>query len=246
MTQAGARAWLPKDAFSLEAISACLSGPLTDWSGRWFAGSSAAVVAVHGEIGPSQASAPDRLTVGACAALELSGRGKRRLLEAVLDIDLSNEPLNESDRCLLDAFAKIIVNDLAAALESDVLRDAATATPGALIVATVGVGERDVLTFEAPECAFVPLIKERRGGLHSASRAIARRSEALKRTEIRAHGYLGRAEIGIGELEALSPGDVLILDRALAEPVELRVSSSAATLARGRLCRGTDGISLQL
>jgi hypothetical protein len=236
---------LPKDAFSLEAINACLTGPVTDWSRRWFARTPAVVAAVRSEVCPSQAPAPDRQTVGACAALELSGRGKRHLLEAALDIDLSDQPLTESDRRLLDVFARKAVEDFIAALES-MLPDTGNSTPGAQIVVTIAIGGKDVLTLEAPEQVFVPLIKKVLGGPRAAPRTVARRSEALRRTKMRAFGYLGRAEIGIGDLETLSAGDVLILDRALSEPVELRLAGSAAALARGKLCRNADQISLQL
>ncbi|HWA90269.1 MAG TPA: FliM/FliN family flagellar motor C-terminal domain-containing protein [Rhizomicrobium sp.] len=245
MTQA-ARAWLPKSAFSLEAVGGCLTGPVTAWSDRWFARAPAAIAAVRVEEEALQAAAPHGVSVnGARAALDVSGRGKRRLLEAALDLDLAEQPLAETDRRLLDAFALSIVEDLAAALDGAFAAATPDGESGTRIVSTVTVGGSDVLTAAFKDVDLVPLIKKLAPARTALPSMPSRRSEALRKTKLDLHGHLGRAEIALADLEGLGIGDVLVLDRALAEPVELRVTQGGV-LTRGRLCQNGDQFAIQL
>jgi flagellar motor switch/type III secretory pathway protein FliN len=246
MTASGARAWLPKDAFSLEAVGACLSGPLSAWAERWFVRTPAAVAAVRAGEPTAAAPAPQSLNIeGVNAALELSGRGKRRLLEAALDIDLADQPLSEGDRRLLDAFAQKIAQDLVSALDETLSIDDDGAT-GAPVVSTIAVGGHDVFSLLVSDHVLAPLIKARVVDSCPPARPLIRRIEALKRTKLNAHGFLGRAELGLDELESLNVGDVLVLDRALAEPVELRLAGRETAMARGRLCQDGGLVAIQL
>ena len=245
MIAGGARAWLPKDAFSLEAVGACLSGPLAAWAERWFIRAPAAVAAVR--AGEAAAPAPQSLnTEGVHAALELSGRGKRRLLEAALDIDLADQPLSEGDRRLLDAFAQQISQDLIAGLDEALSTETQDAG-GMPVVSTITVGGHDVFSLLVSDHVLVPLIKAHvPNSPPPRQRPLMRRAEALKRTKLSAYGFLGRAELGLDELEGLNVGDVLVLDRMLAEPVELRLAGKQTALLRGRLCHDGGLVAIQL
>lgn len=246
MTQGGVRAWLPKGAFSLQAVGQCLSEPLAAWSARWFVRGAVAVAAVHGEDAASHPPAPHSVTVdGAHAALELSGRGKRRLLEAALDTDLAERPLSDGDRRLLDGFARTILDDLAVRVEG-MFEAPADGDAADRIVCTITLGTSDVLTVSVASADLVPLLKKRAPAAQASTAATVRRSEALRRTKLDMHGFLGRAEIAMHELKELAAGDILVLDRKLTEPVELRLSDSGAALARGRLCQDANQFSIQL
>lgn len=244
MTQA--RAWLPKDAFSLEAVGACLAQPVTVWAERWFVRAPAAIAAVRMDAaGAATPAQPGTVTEGVNAVLELGGHGKRRLLEAALDVDLTAQTLGDGDRRLLDEFARAIVRDLAASLDAVPLTgsdDGAAAT----VVCTITVAGHDVLSLRVPDCALATMIKAAMTQADAAKPVLARRSDALKRTTLTVLGHLGRAELAIDELESLSIGDVLILDRPLVEPVELRLAGNEAPLARGRLSQDSGAISIQL
>jgi flagellar motor switch/type III secretory pathway protein FliN len=48
-------------------------------------------------------------------------------------------------------------------------------------------------------------------------------------------GVLGRAEIAMQEFRELAVGDVLVLDRALREPVEVRTTQNRRRIGHGKL-----------
>ena len=246
MTEQDARAWLPKGAFSVGAVGACLAAALEIWARRWFLRATAAVAAVRAEEGCAAAPAAQSIQVeGALAALDLGGHGKRRLLEAALDADLASQPLTDGDRRLLDALARRMVEDLLRLLE-ETLAPGDKSEDASWVAATVVVDGHDVLDLRVPEHVLVPRIKAFAAPVAGPERKLTGRSEALKRTALIAHGFLGRAELGLDELKDMSIGDVLILDRALGDPVELRLAGSPAALARGRLFRTDNAVSLQI
>jgi hypothetical protein len=246
MTERGARAWLPKGAFSIGAVGACLAVPLESWTRRWFLRATAAVAAVRAEEGCAAPAAPQGIRVeGALAALDLGGHGKRRLLEAALDADLAGQPLTDGDRRLLDALARRMAEDLLRLLE-ETLAPGDKSEAASWFAATVVVGGHDVLDLHVPAHVMVPRIKTFAAPAAGPRQKLTGRSEALKRTALIAHGFLGRAELGLDELKDMSIGDVLILDQALGDPVELRLAGSPAALARGKLLRTDNAVSLQI
>ncbi len=246
MTETGARAWLPKDAFSLEAVGGCLAGTVEAWAVRWFVRAPAAIAAVRVDAsGGAYAAQPGTMVEGVNAVLELSGHGKRRLLEAVLDVDLSSQSLGEGDRRLMDEVARGMVRDLAVSLDTILPQDGSPAT-ASTVVSTLTVAGHDALSLRIRDCMLAPLIKAAMTPVATFRPALARRADAVKRTALNIHGHVGRAELTIDELEGLGIGDVLVLDRPLAEPVELRLRGNESPLARGRLNQDTGSISLQL
>lgn len=245
MTEPGARAWLPKEAFSLEAVGACLSGPVAAWAERWFVRAPAAIAAVRADVpDAAHASHPGLVIEGANAVLELNGHGKRRLLEAALDVDLSAQVLSEADRRLLDEFARRVVRDLAVLVEESLAADSGGGD--LTIVSTLAIAGHEALSVSIGDGALAPAIKAAMAGTGAPKPALARRSEAIKRTTLTVRGHLGRAELAFDELENLNVGDVLILDRNLAEPVELKLPGIDVPLARGRLSQSDGALSIQL
>ncbi len=227
--------WLPKAAFSESAVKAVLSGLVGGWSERWFARARASISAVRFSAATAQ---------GDGAALELPGPGKRLLLEAALDCELTGQMLGEGDHSVLDVFAAQIGQDLITAL--DKLTGAGKQPSGSGCIALgIAVAGSDMLTVRLAAGALVPALKARLGGSRRAGAAPRSRVEALKQTRLEAEAILGRAELALGDLRELSVGDVLILDRALRDPVELRLADGGRTIGRGGLARNGGRISIQ-
>jgi flagellar motor switch/type III secretory pathway protein FliN len=74
---------------------------------------------------------------------------------------------------------------------------------------------------------------------------VAPLSRALERQPVRLDALAGEAEVAFQELVTLAPGDVLKLDRALSDPIEVRVSGGAAVCS-ARLGMFNGRLALQL
>jgi hypothetical protein len=238
-----ARAWLPKEAFSQSAVKAALAASVARWSERWFARRQAVISAVRllGEIPPD---APQALRIrGQAATAELTGRGKRVLLEAMLDADLSERQPGEGDHRVLETLAREALEDFVAALEESG-SDGAGAAPWVSI--TVSLSGSDTLAAYVPASLVAALIKVNLRAPDRSRAMLHDRIAALGPMRVKTEGILGRVELGLSELKGLSTGDVLVLDRALGAPVDLRLCAGHDVVATGRLCRDGGQISIQL
>ena len=234
------RDWLPEQAFKQESAELILREPLSLWSGRWFTRVDAEVRSARVSCANSQVAQGIQVR-GTSSEIRLSGRGKRALLEAALATDLSTMILTESDHKVLDSLATEIASDLLATL--DPIGAGFSAEPVLSITLALAGVEMAVLDLSMP--AFIPVLKKAMGPAREPAQKPRSRIEALKRTFLRVEGYLGRAELTLNELQGLGIGDVIILEKTLKDPVELRLPGSQQFIRRGKLVRTTESISIQ-
>lgn len=234
------RDWLPEQAFTEEAAKLILREPLSLWAGRWFTRARADVRSVH--ISRVNTQAVQGIYVrGSSGEIRLSGRGKRALLEAALTIDLSTMILTESDHKVLDSFATEVVSDLIATLDS--VGTGCSADPVFSVTLALAGAEMAILDLAGP--AFIPVLKKAIGAIRKPAQKPGNRTEALKHTSLRTEGHLGRAELTLSDLKGLGIGDVIILERTLKDPVELRLPGNRQLVGRGKLIRTTESVSIQ-
>jgi flagellar motor switch/type III secretory pathway protein FliN len=145
---------------------------------------------------------------------------------------------------VLDLLVQEMLEDLCRLIEPK-LGEAETQSPSNLR-ACIGLGRGEVLDLRLPSPALVPLLKAKWPRAMSSSGALRRRSDALKQVSVSARACLGRVEIALEELEGLSVGDVLVLDRNVNDPIDLCLPGSDQPVLRGALRRDADRIVLQL
>lgn len=238
------RDWLPANAFSEEAIRAVLCNTVANWSACWFARATAEISAVRtGELAP--AADPKQLVVSCKhTKAQLSGVGKRHLLQASLGVDLSAQLLWETDRHVLDTFLEEAAKDLVDRI--DAALNAGDACDGGTYAALdISFGLNEALKVYIPDHLLVAVLKVGYGKPRTGS-APTSRLDGLRRTRLSAFGFVGRAELPISEARDIGVGDVLVLDRSLDEPVELRLPGVDQPLARGKLCCDDGQFSIQL
>jgi len=233
----GARAWLPDTALGLERARAVLEPALAVWAERWL-GTAARVVVKS--VGARETSPdPRALQIGDAAsgpAILLPARGKRLLLETVCAVDLAAVELGLKDHALIDAMAIGIAEDLIAALgtgdvggEPDVVR----------LSLGLALNGRDLLTIEVSRPWLAAEVRTLVSPSRARSPRLARRRAAIGASPVTIDALLGRGSLSLAELHSLAPGDVVLLDRNVAQGVELVVAASARSLAHGAL--GRDG-----
>ena len=236
------RDWLPTEAFSESAVKTALCGPVERWSKRWFAKGAVAVAAVHpAEI--AEPSSQSRIAAGTLAEAELTGRGKRVLLEAALDVELAGQTLSEGDHAVLEAFAGAALQDLVSILD-ETFRAAADGN-GPRLRISLSLGGGDLLAVTLPRHVLVPALRARLAAARGNRDVPRSRLGALASTKVTAEAVLGQAELSFADLSNLGVGDVVILDRPLQEPVDLRLSGGQR-IGRGRLSRNGGRVAIQL
>ncbi len=242
----GVKNWLPIDAFTLDLVKSVLADPIAGWSDSWFTRATASISAVRTGGRQPVATAQSLSIQGSQVVLDVPAHRKRLLLQALLGMDLSTETLGEADRHVLDVFVTKVVEDLVSTVEGAIAGADDTADRGPLVEVTLSMSAHDVLGIWLPVAALVPLVKGHLGGAREQLAAPRNRSEALRGTQIAMNAVVGRAELTMNDLQELNAGDVLILDRALNEPIELRVPGNNQAFAAGKLCRHNGQISIQL
>jgi flagellar motor switch/type III secretory pathway protein FliN len=237
------RHWLPSNAFLGATTKEVLSGPVAEWSARWIARAPAGVSKLRfaeGGVAPRA-----QTTCGRHVELDLTGVGRRHLLEAMLDVNLAENPRSEADTRVLDAvvgeacedFVRTLDGLFAGSPDDDEERE---------LRGSVAIGRNEVFEISLAAPLLAPLIKQKLGRAASPGRPLSRLSVALRDARVRAHAVLGNVDLSLNEVRELNIGDVLVIDRALGDPVELRLPQSNRPLARGKLARNGDQLSIQL
>ncbi|HEV2818518.1 MAG TPA: FliM/FliN family flagellar motor switch protein [Allosphingosinicella sp.] len=249
-----ARDWLPVAALDAPAVRRALGDAVESWSDRWFPGArlTAAGFAARTRGGALPALAWRQYGTAAALAgdtLRLAGLALGTRPEGLV--------LSEVDRDIIGRFATRILADLACALDRAIGRDPPADEPetpagdplpdGGLAFAVADGAGAPVLHGAVPLAALVPFRKSLLGPGHRPRRpALARLGRAVGVTPVRLEARLGAAAVALGELAALAPGDVLILDRAIGEGASLALPGSGRCLARAAIAERGAGISLTL
>jgi flagellar motor switch/type III secretory pathway protein FliN len=231
--------WLPRDAFTEDAVRPALDQVLLAWSERWFAQARAVITAVQPSSEKPRMVQSLQVKSDASQA-ELPGRGKRVLLEAALGTDLSGLALTECDHRVLDDFVLAAVKDLLAALDA-----MAESGDSPALCVTLGLEGRELVNITLPANALIPAMKAAMDGVRARGAAPKSRIEGLKSVKLVAQGLLGTANVSLDELRDLAVGDVVVLDNSLKSLVELKLPSNGQRIGRGRLVRTNDQISIQ-
>ncbi|HJT42302.1 MAG TPA: FliM/FliN family flagellar motor C-terminal domain-containing protein [Rhizomicrobium sp.] len=233
--------WLPGDAFTTETIRPAVAGVIATWSNRWFRNAQVEIDGVR-PAGVKSRIAQSLCVHGAATEAELPGRGKRALLEAALNTDLSGLTLSASDHEILDAFASEAIKDLLSMLDS-LGNGGEDDQQLSVSLSLAGSRMMDVILSSQ---ALVPAMKAAMGRTRWSNHAPKMPIEALKPVKLTVEGFLGRAEVTLDDLKGLAIGDVVMLDNALKSPVELRLHATGQRIGRGKLTRTDDKVSIQL
>ena len=238
------RPWLPRSAFTLDAVRTALAPALSLWSRQWFSGPAVEILSVGPVEGRTISTGEHLEIAGHATKIRISGRAKRLLLEASLAVRLESVELTEVDHRLLHAFAEAIGKDLAAridALAADEDKTAGDVTMSIL----VGLNGEKLADLS---CAASMLVGPIKSGIARTPDTAKPASwlSALRLTPVAVEGYLGRVEIGVDDLEGLGVGDVLVLDRPVGDAVDLHLSPWKHLIARGALDQNDGRVSIHL
>jgi hypothetical protein len=251
--------WLPAGAARTPALRAILAAALETWSARWLGAATLILTDVE-TIEADACAAPldggwtihhDKVAIAA------SRPQVRRLAGMAVQAPVEALVLSEADADLLDAFAERMLTDLSASLELAFGGAAGENGPprrvidpfgtqgGLLASAAIGCGE-PLVQFALPMGLWAGALR--------TSLALGRRpavplppvSPVVAETRIAVEALLGRAVLRLGEVVALAPGDLIVLDSSVEGGAELLLAGSGRPLARGTLTAAADRLALAL
>ena len=216
---ADARPWFPPGTLELASVRRAVAGHIERWSARWFAQGHvrlhrirpADAIARRPDDGPARHCGGSRI----CATL----RGGDLLAALVLDLDAAEARPTPTDRTLLAPFVDEMLDDLLNGLK-EIASPAPFGDPAATIELSDG-GGRVLCSIHLDRASIVALVKAALPSQRSARSTLSSRAEALAPTRVALEMRVGGAEVPIHALRALGPGDILVLDRAIAQGLDV-------------------------
>jgi flagellar motor switch/type III secretory pathway protein FliN len=137
-----------------------------------------------------------------------------------------------------------VTQDLVARLNA-ALGYAATQREDKSLNLAISLSGREAVTICIPEHAFVAVLKKRLGPVRKRGNISRPRLNAAGPIRVDVRGILGNAELSLIDLKDLSIGDVLILDRSLAETVELQLGENRRAVGHGKLSKSDGRVSIR-
>lgn len=244
---AAVQPWLPVDVLAREAAHAAVGRAVADWSTQWFPRPQVIVSGFQPTREPPRGEGDAGWAIhGARVATSFPRAAVARLAGWALDAPLDRLALRKPDRRLLGRFETALVADLAHKVELAIGLDSPPPGParpagnpfGRLGGAVVSLADecgavlgRLAVPFEAA----LPLCRASLPPAAGERTAMGRVAQALGGAEMTIEASLGIAEVPLAALRTLAPGDVLVLQRGLADAIDVSLAGSTAAFARAKM-----------
>ncbi len=188
--------------------------------------------------------------VGDVVAIGCSSEARGRLGRRLLAAPPSAPIASAADRRVVDAVADAAMADLAERLAAEANAAHAVVVSGERPdwseASSRSVALDDVTTVAVLVGADAAVALARGVTTEVASPSLTRLSAALASQMVGVGAHLGGCTLTLAELSALEPGDVVVLERSAAVPVDLVIGRSPRSLARCDLRSESERLSLHL
>jgi len=238
--------WLPDEALVAPDVLQRLDETLQVWSHRWFPRH--VLTRRRTMFGTRQATAVAASTD--CVSVRMDVAAVQALGGEAIAADLGRLELTEGDRRVVDGFCQALLEDLVRSLDAALpgAADADPPPPGSGPVAFELAAE-DGRSVGVIETSRAVLAAARLAGMRPSTRPrpeLNRLRAAVGELPVRLSVRLGSAAVAVPEARRLTAGDVVILDRALDQPLEIVSAAPEAVVACARMTDGTSPCFLRL
>lgn len=226
-------AWLPADTQPPAALDAMFAGVVAAWEAQWFVGAAGQAPRLRRGGGSGWRCNVAGLAIGTApdTALRIGAR----------IVGVSAEARDGVDRTVLEAVAEPCLLDLRARLIAVAGGDDGfVAAAGADWVATLGDG----LAFGLSDALFAALVRRILPAV--VLPRLGSGAPALAAIPVAVGAAVGRAAMRLADLRALEVGDVVVLDRALSDPVPIELDGRPSPRGRVRIVPAEPIPSLQI
>ena len=251
------RDWLPLSVIMDDVVRDAIRSAVTLWSARWFVGEPVVVSGLKASSGAARNESDDSgwRVCRAAIAIRSDRPALSRMVGRALDTHTEDMHLTEGDQALLQGMERRILDDLSETLEQAFsLAGELKRKPqkiwdplcegGGLLASLVETSGREILSFALPTHVIVPHIKAHLGPVAQKTEALQPLTKTLGDVPVSIEALIGSAELSLAEFNDLAVGDVLVLDRALDQPVDITGAGSRQIFAKARLTHVDDGMAL--
>ena len=240
-----ATSWLPSDTIAPAALETRISALIDEWSAAWVVGPgfrAGGIRPTARQLGEAGSQSDGWRCLERSLAIRQDDPTGVPLGLAALGID-HDADLTAADRILAGLVAADMLADLERRLAAFVGRSSSawhtggSVSPEAHGSMTIGItagSHGSVLRIVIAASQFASLVRETLPKPPPIQ--LGRPRDALWRHDVMVGALLGRSALSLGELKALSTGDVVVLDRMLDVPLPLAIDG--VTIPAGQ-CRVT-------
>ena len=249
-------AWLPREAMDAGPVRHLVAAAVEAWSGKWFATGRLAASGFEASHSGASCRASGWRVYGSAVALAVGAPATIALAGLALGAAPGRLVLSEVDQDIIGRFTTRIAADLALSLEQalgldptgrggDVAVEDALPRGGMVFTLADGAGA-PVLNGAIPTAALVTFLKSTLPPARRARSPMSRLSRAIGATPVQVEARLGATTLPLGDLAGLVPGDVLVLDRAVAAGAGLALFRSDRTFANAAIADRGESLALLL
>lgn len=236
MMTAAARPWLPQGALLHHEVRSALQSLIGDWSARWFSNLTLQPSSLVERRGSDPTADQDWLPLPGRARVACSFESGRWIVEQALQAPFEAPPATPKDAQLMDAVLDRMLLDLQDSLDRTfgaATSSSASKQPVLEVAVADGTGADRLWVGVPAEDLAVWL---RRKLQPAAQRApLTPLAQTLSAEPIRIEARLGDASLTLDDLATLQPGDVVVLDHALDEPIRLTLPRGDQDIAQAQL-----------
>lgn len=237
--------WLPIQALANDQILASISAAVTKWTGLWFGTAKFDLIDVEAsyDYHPLNVRCETAQRYGGGLWLVNYEACAQKLALLALDAGSKNFAPTAGDQHLLSAFGKSIVDDFANMISHELGFEhsqypdkAWTAAHGSLRLglasASVSADLDTLMTLVIEGPALVAFRKRLIVADPVERGALSDRKSAVVRTPCTCSARFGFAKLGKSDFVGLEPGDVIMLDQLIDEPIDLTLSTTGHLVAK--------------
>ncbi len=245
-----ARDWVPESALAEPLLQAELDRVIEVWSKQWFSTQAIqrclVATARNGAL-TQQAAENDWRCLAPDVAIGLNQGAALSLARGALALGSTIPKMSDSDERLLVHYGEHILRELAQGLSrrighSSAPRESDAAAEAHWLEMRLGTSERGaVFSLRIAKPALAVLRKRLCKPFNPPPADRLPLSLALAASPVDVEASLGMARISVRDLQAIAPGDIIVLERAASDPVLLRSTSTGAAIAGVKLA-GDKGV----
>lgn len=215
---------------------------LAAWNSHWFPGD----VLKRGRMERARVAMSETWEGSRNVSVHATAEGRLRLVGRSLDMDVASLDQDLDDWKVVQAFSQALFADLAERFANLVGVDAPSYGGDWIWIQLADVNDQAVAAVKAPLEGALSARRKLAPPARGADTVMADLKAATGEVMVRLTASPGAAELTLDDLRRLTPGDIIVLDQGLKQPLMLQLDGAGAPVAAAMMIEGQGRRSLLL